>query len=408
MNSQQKVKIVCHLIKYVISTILAVVSILISKEVFEQYQSKATSFKQYEEDITENESITVVITLWPPKSSNYSADVPYQAYEQWQLNSDFNLAFGIAEYKSITEKVSLREPNANYNIIHDSVGKVEFEKLISRYGDRYKISANLVNVKQPYEAFLQVKINENIPEHKIPGVIVIFSSEANSYGALLTDWLEGDTIYMHKVKGFNMIQIQPQKVIRLHSQKCNSESYYECLSSKLVRADFSHCPRRCAAVSIISEDMPICATEAEYKCGYQIVRKIHQDNSSSRCLPSCTKIDMKQIGVAYNDDQEGTKAKRNIFFDFSFQNSIMKVEEEFLIHDFVAMLSSIGGTLGMCIGFSFVGLSSFVLGHLQNFIGHLLSKKYDSQIGVMDSNVIKVDNTPHHPEELETVNQIQT
>ena len=180
---------------------------------------------------------------------------------------------------------------------------------------------------------------------------------------------------MHKVKGFHLIQIQPQKVIRLPSSKCNSESYYECLSSKLVIADFSHCPRRCAAISIISGYMPLCTTEEEFKCGYEVVRKIHKDNSSNRCLPKCTKIDMKQIGVSYNEDQESTSAKRNIFFDFSFQTGIMKVEEEFLIHDFVNMVSSIGGTLGMCIGFSFVGLSSFIMGHLENIIGNLLRMK---------------------------------
>ena len=407
MDSQQKLTIICQLIKYIISTLLAVVSILISKEVIEQFQSKATSFKQYEEEITENESITVVISFWPLKSTNYSADVPYQVREQWQLNTDFNLAFGIAEYKSITDKVSLREPNADYSINHNSVGKVKFEKLISRWGDRYKISANLVNVKQPYEAFLQVEISKNIPDHKIPEVLMVFSSEANSYGALTSDWLEGDTVYMHKIKGFNIIQIQPQKVIRLSSPKCNSVSYYGCLSTKLVRADFSHCPRRCAAITIIPEDMPICTSEEEYKCGYEVVRKIHNDNSSNRCLPSCTKIDMKQLGVAYSDDQEGTNAKRNIFFDFSFQNSIMKVEEEFLIHDFVAMLSSIGGTLGMCIGFSFVGLSSFVLGHVQNSIEKFLGKRSNFEIGAMDRKVIKVENILKHSEEIERSNQVE-
>ena len=104
---------------------------------------------------------------------------------------------------------------------------------------------------------------------------------------------------------------------------------------------------------------------------------------------------MKQIGSAYSENKGGTSAKRNIFFDFSFQNSIMKLEEEFLIDDFVDMLSSIGGTLGMCIGFSFVGFVSFVLGHLQNFIGHLIRKKSNSEIGVMHNNVVKwkIDHT---------------
>ena len=77
-------------------------------------------------------------------------------------------------------------------------------------GDRYKISANLVNVKQPYDAFLQVKISENIPDDKIPEVVVIFSSEFNSYGAIMADWLEGDYVVLNKVKGFNFLFFQPK------------------------------------------------------------------------------------------------------------------------------------------------------------------------------------------------------
>ena len=78
---------------------------MISIEVLDQYQSKATSFKQSEKYITEKETVTVVVSLWPLKSTNYSGEVPYQVREQWQLNSDFNLSFGVAEYKSIREKI---------------------------------------------------------------------------------------------------------------------------------------------------------------------------------------------------------------------------------------------------------------------------------------------------------------
>ena len=71
------------------------------------------------------------------------------------------------------------------------------------------------------------------------------------------------------------------------------------------------------------------------------------------------------------------------------------------------MVSSIGGTMGMCIGFSFVWLSSFVLGHLQNFIGNLFGKKSKSEIGVLHNNVIKVENAPYYSEEMERSNQLE-
>ena len=44
----------------------------------------------------------------------------------------------------------------------------------------------------------------------------------------------------------------------------------------------------------------------------------------------------------------------------------MKVEEEYLVQDFVGMLGSIGGTLGLFVGFSFLGGISSILHYLKN------------------------------------------
>ena len=54
----------------------------------------------------------------------------------------------------------------------------------------------------------------------------------------------------------------------------------------------------------------------------------------------------------------------------------------------------------MCIGFSFVGLLSFAIGHLQNIITRLLSRKPFPEVGVMNQNVIKVENKPCQSEDL--------
>ena len=56
-----------------------------------QPASKATSFKEYEEEVTQNETVTVVIGLWPLKNMNYKDNRSYQSYEQWELGKDFNL-----------------------------------------------------------------------------------------------------------------------------------------------------------------------------------------------------------------------------------------------------------------------------------------------------------------------------
>ena len=70
MHVQNKLDILCKLVKYTLALFLLVVSIVLSKDVLDQYTSKATSYKQNEQDITEDESITLSFAFWPLNSKN--------------------------------------------------------------------------------------------------------------------------------------------------------------------------------------------------------------------------------------------------------------------------------------------------------------------------------------------------
>ena len=45
-------------------------------------------------------------------------------------------------------------------------------------------------------------------------------------------------------------------------------------------------------------------------------------------------------------------------------DSFTTVHEEYLVYDLITMIGSVGGTLGMCIGFSFTGMISWILSHI--------------------------------------------
>ena len=46
----------------------------------------------------------------------------------------------------------------------------------------------------------------------------------------------------------------------------------------------------------------------------------------------------------------------------------VKVHEEYLIYDLMAMISAIGGTMGLCIAFSFMDLASLTISPIENII----------------------------------------
>ena len=124
MNITKKVDFLCLVLKYLIFLILVITSILLSKDVFDKYASKATSLKNYEEDITLKESLTVVMYLWPLKKMDYPDSTPYQSYEKWILGKDFVLNFGVSNYKMAHEIISLKEDIQEYELSHKAVGSV--------------------------------------------------------------------------------------------------------------------------------------------------------------------------------------------------------------------------------------------------------------------------------------------
>ena len=75
----------------------------------------------------------------------------------------------------------------------------------------------------------------------------------------------------------------------------------------------------------------------------------------------CTKLQYKQDASTdvydYYDDAINNVPKNQVKFGIQFVNPPrVSVKEEYIIYDSVAMISAIGGTMGLCIGFSFSGI----------------------------------------------------
>ena len=283
MALRNKLDTLCLTLKCILSLILFLISILLSKDVFDQYASKSTSFKQYEEEITENETVTVILNLWPLKNMDYPNSVPYQSYEQWKLGKDFKLAFGVLKYKSAQEIIHLAENDENLEILHSSIGRVKFHRLVTNWGNYYKISANIINVKSPFYVFVQITFDDSVQDEQIPGNEFHFSAHDNSYGITMNRWLEGKRQTMTHVRGFYFAEIQPKKVLK-RANCSRSNSFYDCFQSELMDQNFGSCPRRCFSITTYRNASPICETLEEFQCSQQIADKILKE---SRCLPNC-------------------------------------------------------------------------------------------------------------------------
>ena len=102
----------------------------------------------------------------------------------------------------------------------------------------------------------------------------------------------------------------------------------------------------------------------ERACFVTVAKRVHQSIPSS----ACTRLDYAWLEREDYPiwDNQGIKENHTVTYLLRMGSpKSVSVDEEFLIYDFVAMISAIGGTLGLCIGFSFFDLCGFILSHLE-------------------------------------------
>ena len=174
----------------------------------------------------------------------------------------------------------------------------------------------------------------------------------------------------------NIIYIKQEKYQYLSSDgQCSQESFYECLSRLLAsRLEQSKC-------SIISyPNLPICKTNETKSVSrmamYYLNHEVLSFNSTFKnelCPKLCTTVDYNgELGVSQQMNlwAYDYKTSATFAFEYRFKQSSVIVYKEYVIYDAISMIGSVGGTLGMCIGFSFTGLVSYII----NLLHHIFLK----------------------------------
>ena len=116
------------------------------------------------------------------------------------------MSFGVSKHVVTIEEAkwnSLENGKNEVFINHSSIGKVTIEKLVTIWGNYYKISANILNVRAPYFAHVNMNISNSIADEDLPNVDYYLSSEESAIGASMYNWIDGDRFTINEVKGTN-------------------------------------------------------------------------------------------------------------------------------------------------------------------------------------------------------------
>ena len=223
----------------------------------------------------------------------------------------------------------------------------------------YKIS--VVNtIFSTQEADINLHFNQSVPEKDIPSIKIHVTSEQNSYGVIGFKWLNGKAATTQIEKGnFKIMDLKPEKYKYL--SPCSQESFYECFS-KILGAQLEG--SKCTAISL--PNLPICKTEETDLHSKNLFMALWLKVAKSEICPRlCDTMDYSGEETSGNLSTYGNNAAFGFQYSFPVTKAIT-VHKEYVIYDAISMIGSVGGTLGMFIGFSFTGLIPSIMKLLQN------------------------------------------
>ena len=153
----------------------------------------------------------------------------------------------------------------------------------------------------------------------------------------------------------------------------------------------SNCSKSCLVVPMsataISKlgSMPYCQSITDYSCLNIEMRKTFYE-INEKCPKSCFIMEYTGKQTFMLETDNDTKYEKTWYYIFSSKD--VKVQKEYLLYDITGFVGSIGGTLGLFIGFSFRDVIDMVLNNLKK-LSHTTAKQNKKQQHIQNGNTCK-------------------
>ena len=329
--------------KVVYFTLLGVgVYFMYQGQVIQRYLARKFDFSEYTEPVSELPTLCTFT-------------VPYQTMK---FGQDFNISFGAVGsplHKNLSIGINrIPDPYSDNSLL------VDFEQL---YGmNIFKITP--LNVSPPLTNILDYNLsyifeNSTILEKKIKEVGIYLSTENNSIAAT-GQFRDGVTEELHFKIGLavHINEISPEKIVLDPAlQDCRPKPYIEMLFDKISK-EIMTCAKPCQPFSYgkhlnkVLGELPFCQNSLELKCFNNLSKTYDKLSLKTPC--TTLQYMYQHVSTKYEENDNSdvpSNIARFIVLTSSMQS--VKVREQYVIYDSVAMVSAIGGTLGLCIGLSF-------------------------------------------------------
>ena len=357
--------------------LLVIVYFLFFVPVITKYSENYTSVAKFE---SRGESIEVptfsVCTGWkkslmkkyqisnwflitPPNTSNIPSNYTIRSLFDdltYKLNKDFVIGIRIGWFFKLTTL------HIGINDIMEGKNAYKFEVKESvwtmDHGQCYIIIPDQVFLR-PYEDYLSLSIaKNNTPDNDELRKIKIQISSKDTFNTLITDASGSENnILEYETSNDKSLNIVYTEVNTNFIKDCNELPFFKCWAKEILIRRNKKCTKKCvplmpdSVMDTIPHNLSKCPTDADDYCNFGIEESRNILKLKSYCLKPCKNkgsiLDIKEndIGPLHPLGSEQV----HIFFSVSTK---IITYNEYYAYDAAGMFGSIGGSLGLFIGFS--------------------------------------------------------
>ena len=217
---------------------------------------------------------------------------------------------------------------------------------------------------------------------QIPWVEIYFTSEENAYGIIPSYWIDGDAYRLSinpTLLLSHYVDLLAFRYERLEiNSGCQEESHMICVSKlmntrmdeRVIRSldnkNFKDClPSEFVSLIAMTSNNSheLCESPEDVKENYAFFEKLLRD-VITECPKKCSVMQYNgKLGTRFGYLNEPT-----VSVSFRFKTDDIEIHQEFLVYDENELIGSIGGTLGLFIGFSFLDTLKNWFDKLKRFI----------------------------------------
>ena len=345
-------------LKYIVFLLLGIYFIIVG-EIIPKFEMKRTTFAENREPISELPTIMSYVKHHEKKKLAYGKDL--------------TLTYAIAKAGSQQSPLALGKNVLNGSLV------LQLEKLyLTPFDSGFKIRPlNFPSkVDLDFQLIWNLILNDTSDDQSKVMITMSLSTENNSIPCISHNlrcdsggYKDGNVnVIVAKPSQTGYYAIYPEKYIYLQeTNNCRTHPYNELILIETLKKITTGCSYPCRPkisngkeLDNIISDLPLCRNENEVRCFAGIVAEAEE------IVPNepCTKVEYRVDGFTHPENTDTNKA----IFTFQFGSGSVGVKEQYIVYDAVAMISAIGGTMGLCIGFSFNDTFNYLLSYLETGI----------------------------------------